>query len=33
MRPEVRSMNLASSAALALGEALRQMAGLPPISL
>lgn len=29
MRPEVRSMNLASSAALALGEALRQTALLP----
>lgn len=29
MRPEVRSMNLATSAALALGEALRQTAGLP----
>jgi tRNA (cytidine/uridine-2'-O-)-methyltransferase len=29
MRPEVRSMNLASSAALALGEALRQTAMLP----
>jgi tRNA (cytidine/uridine-2'-O-)-methyltransferase len=29
MRPEVRSMNLASSAALALGEALRQTATLP----
>lgn len=29
MRPEVRSMNLASSAALALGEALRQVGGLP----
>jgi tRNA (cytidine/uridine-2'-O-)-methyltransferase len=29
MRPEVRSMNLASSAALALGEALRQTASLP----
>lgn len=29
MRPQVRSMNLASSAALALGEALRQTAMLP----
>lgn len=29
MRPQVRSMNLASSAALALGEALRQTARLP----
>jgi tRNA (cytidine/uridine-2'-O-)-methyltransferase len=29
MRPEVRSMNLATSAALALGEALRQTATLP----
>lgn len=29
MRPQVRSMNLASSAAIALGEALRQTAGLP----
>ena len=29
MRPEVRSMNLASSAALALGEALRQTGRLP----
>ncbi|QSB44222.1 tRNA (cytidine(34)-2'-O)-methyltransferase [Tsuneonella flava] len=29
MRAEVRSMNLASSAALALGEALRQTGGLP----
>lgn len=29
MRPQVRSMNLASAAALALGEALRQTAGLP----
>lgn len=29
MRPEVRSMNLASSAAVALGEALRQTGGLP----
>lgn len=29
MRPEVRSMNLASSAALAMGEALRQVGGLP----
>lgn len=29
MRPQVRSMNLAVSAALALAEALRQTAGLP----
>lgn len=29
MREEVRSMNLATSAALALGEALRQVGGLP----
>lgn len=29
MRPEVRSMNLASAAALVLGEALRQTANLP----
>ena len=29
MRAEVRSMNLASSAALVLGEALRQTGGLP----
>jgi tRNA (cytidine/uridine-2'-O-)-methyltransferase len=29
MRPDVRSMNLATSAALALGEALRQTSGLP----
>jgi len=29
MRPQVRSMNLASSAALALGEALRQTSTLP----
>jgi len=29
MRPQVRSMNLATSAALALGEALRQTALLP----
>ena len=29
MRPEVRSMNLASAAALALGEALRQTSTLP----
>jgi len=29
MRPQVRSMNLATSAALALGEALRQTACLP----
>ena len=29
IRPEVRSFNLATSAALALGEALRQVQGLP----
>lgn len=29
MRPQVRSMNLAASAAIALGEALRQTATLP----
>ena len=29
MRPQVRSMNLATSAAIALGEALRQTATLP----
>ncbi|PNU06805.1 tRNA (cytidine(34)-2'-O)-methyltransferase [Novosphingobium guangzhouense] len=29
MRPQVRSMNLATSAALALGEGLRQTASLP----
>lgn len=29
MRPQVRSMNLASSAAIALGEALRQTGSLP----
>lgn len=29
LRPEVRSLNLATSAALALGEALRQTATLP----
>ena len=29
MRPEVRSLNLATSAELALGEALRQTGGLP----
>jgi tRNA (cytidine/uridine-2'-O-)-methyltransferase len=29
MRPEVRSMNLATSTALALGEALRQTGSLP----
>jgi tRNA (cytidine/uridine-2'-O-)-methyltransferase len=29
MRPQVRSMNLATSAAIALGEALRQTASLP----
>ena len=31
MRPQVRSMNLATSAGLALGEALRQTGTLPPI--
>lgn len=31
MRPQVRSMNLATSAALVLGEALRQTGGLPEI--
>jgi tRNA (cytidine/uridine-2'-O-)-methyltransferase len=31
MRPEVRSLNLATSAALALGEALRQTGQLPPL--
>jgi tRNA (cytidine/uridine-2'-O-)-methyltransferase len=30
MQPQVRSLNLATSAALALGEALRQTGGLPP---
>lgn len=29
IRPEVRSMNLATAASLALGEALRQVGGLP----
>lgn len=29
MRPVIRSMNLASSAALAIGEALRQTGGMP----
>ncbi len=29
MRPQVRSMNLATAAALALGEGLRQTSGLP----
>ncbi|MEO6580375.1 MAG: TrmH family RNA methyltransferase [Sphingomicrobium sp.] len=29
IRPQVRSLNLATAAALALGEALRQTAGLP----
>ena len=29
MRPQVRSLNVATSAALALGEALRQTASLP----
>ncbi|WP_100867747.1 tRNA (cytidine(34)-2'-O)-methyltransferase [Novosphingobium kunmingense] len=32
MRPQVRSMNLASSAAVALGEALRQTGALPPLA-
>ncbi len=32
IRAEVRSMNLAMAAGLALGEALRQTGGLPPIS-
>jgi len=32
MRPQVRSMNLATSAALALGEGLRQTAMLPPLT-
>lgn len=32
IRPQVRSMNLATAAALALGEALRQTAGLPEFS-
>ena len=32
IRPEVRSFNLATSVALALGEALRQTGGLPAIS-
>jgi len=31
MRAEVRSLNMATSAALALGEALRQTAQLPPL--
>jgi tRNA (cytidine/uridine-2'-O-)-methyltransferase len=31
MRADVRSLNLATSAALALGEALRQTGGLPPL--
>lgn len=31
LRPEVRSLNLATSAALALGEALRQTGSLPPL--
>lgn len=29
MRPQVRSMNLATSAAIAIGEALRQSGGMP----
>jgi len=32
IRPEVRSFNLATSAALALGEALRQTESLPPLA-
>lgn len=32
MRRQVRSMNLATSAALALGEGLRQTAALPPMT-
>ena len=32
MRPQVRSLNLATSTALALGEALRQTGGLPTSS-
>lgn len=32
LRAEVRSLNLATSAALALGEALRQTNGLPPLA-
>lgn len=32
MRPAVRSMNLATSAAVALGEALRQTGGLPELA-
>jgi tRNA (cytidine/uridine-2'-O-)-methyltransferase len=31
MRPQVRSLNLATSAALAVGEALRQVGGLPSL--
>ena len=31
IRPEVRSFNLATSAAIALGEALRQVGGLPGV--
>ncbi len=31
MRPQVRSLNLATSASLALGEALRQTGQLPPV--
>jgi tRNA (cytidine/uridine-2'-O-)-methyltransferase len=31
MKPQVRSLNLATSAALALGEALRQTGQLPPL--
>lgn len=31
MRPQVRSLNLATTAGLALGEALRQTGALPPI--
>jgi tRNA (cytidine/uridine-2'-O-)-methyltransferase len=32
MRPQVRSLNLATSTALALGEALRQTGGLPRLA-
>lgn len=32
MRTEVRSLNLATTAAIALGEALRQVGGLPPLA-
>ena len=33
IRPEVRSFNLATSTALALGEALRQTGGLPGVGV